>query len=176
MRGKNERCRHPDCIYRTTGEDAKWHNCDYLFKTGCSRTAGLSPEAAKPCNCKQYVPDPSKRPVKVKRESTDPQWHTEALRLNDMGLTNKEIAQRVRRNVDNVSKFLRKSGRKANRTGTLNGWDWDRAREMWAARANDPEIAEEIGCSVSTVRRWRERNNLLPNVRTREARHGERVM
>lgn len=87
---KDISCRHPDCIYRTRGENAKWWKCNYLAITGKCRTAGLSPEEAKPCNCKKYILRSAKN------------WEEKAQALYDAGATDGEIAEKLGKSYNSV--------------------------------------------------------------------------
>ena len=40
-------------------------------------------------------------------------------------------------------------------------WEW--ARDLYLAGLNDREIAEKLGCCVSSVWRWRNKYELFPN-------------
>lgn len=90
MKKKNERCRHPDCLYRVHGEYSKMWQCNYFFMTGQCRTAGLSPEEAKPCNCREYVPEKEKG------------WEKRALELYDDGATDEQIAEAIGKTFNTV--------------------------------------------------------------------------
>jgi hypothetical protein len=54
---EDERCRHPDCIYRNRSDPDKSGNCNYMVIEGRSRTAGLPERLRLPANCPHYKPD-----------------------------------------------------------------------------------------------------------------------
>jgi len=87
---KDTSCRHPDCIYRTQGENTKWWNCDYLTITRKCRTAGLSAEEAKPCNCKKYIP------------RSETKWEKKAQAMYNAGASDEEIAEATGKSYNTV--------------------------------------------------------------------------
>ena len=54
---EDERCRHPDCIYRNRSDPDKSGNCSYMIIEGRSRTARLPERLRLPVNCPFYKPD-----------------------------------------------------------------------------------------------------------------------
>lgn len=52
---------------------------------------------------------------------------------------------------------------KDNTGNRVNAMDQMQARRLWAEGMSDQQIAEQIGCSNSTVHNWRVRNRLKSN-------------
>lgn len=50
-------------------------------------------------------------------------------------------------------------------------YDWKRAEELYRRGMNDCQIARELGCTFSSVKRWRYKRGLLPN--TKKGRKAE---
>lgn len=154
-------CRHSDCVYRTIHNTA--HRCDYFFITGKLRTAGLDPEAAKPCSCTAYTPSKKRRAAVVvkppKRNDADT-WRQKAVDLAKQGLTIAQIATTLGRHPSTIAGALRAAGVQA-RHPDMTRYDWSRAYELWEDGASLRGIADDLGCSISAVKKW-VNNHLKP--------------
>lgn len=152
------RCRHPDCKYHA--EKVAHNGCDYLTITGHSRIKGLSEEEAWPCNCKKYKPrDGKEKPAVGEREKP---WHAACLRLHEAGRTAREIGTELNMRPETIRAFLKRMGLKPNRPD-FKIYDWGLAMRMYQRGAPDGVIAIAIGCSVESVRQWRNKQGLIPN-------------
>ena len=157
---KEERCQHPDCLYRNRSDPHATGNCNYCSMTGRTRTAGL-PEAMKlPCNCPRYISDG--KTCKVPKKD----WTIEATRLYADGATDREIAEAVGKRVQSVQNWRwNVMHRPPNppKPGHRAKYDWKRAEELYRHGLNDCQIARELGCTFASVRRWRLKQELMPN-------------
>lgn len=170
---ESERCRHPDCIYRNRVDPEKSGNCDYCRMEGKPRLSrlaqklGLPPERVThrmklPVNCPFYKPDGVTPPASEKEES----WRDIARRLYDQGATDREIADRLGKDINRIGTIRRKQWKLPPNPGTHGpavSIDYERAEELYRRGANDSEIAQALGCSVSAVYKWRNKHELLPN-------------
>ena len=95
---EDERCRHPDCIYRNRADPDKSGNCSYMIIEGRSRTARLPERLRLPVNCPFYKPDGVTPPEPEKRWD----WRNEAWKLYRAGATDREIADRLHLGVTTV--------------------------------------------------------------------------
>ena len=157
---ESERCHHPECIYRNHSDPSQTGRCNYLTMTGHSRTAHMPPHLRDPCYCTDYVP--SGMPVPEKRAD----WKTEATRLYLAGATDREIAESLGLKYGTVQAWrYNQLKRPANPDVRGSGvkFDWERARELYRRGMSDIQIANELGCSIQSVRRWRTKQELLPN-------------
>ena len=160
---EEERCRHPDCIYRATRTNEKGSykggNCNYLTMTGRSRIKGEPGRLSLPCFCTEYVPS-GQPPQKQKAD-----WKDKALDLYNAGATDREIAEALGVKRDSVCAWRHRVGLPLHRDrmGPVTTIDWKRARELHRQGLNDREIAEAIGCGVNAVWRWRYKYELFPN-------------
>ena len=157
---KHERCRHPDCIHRNHSDQEATGRCHYWMNTGHCRTAGLPERLTLPCNCPYYEPGGGE----PKHVLTD--WKKTAWALYEAGATDKEIATAVGKTPIQVGDYRRKEWKappNPDRKGPAPRFDWKRARELHRRGLNDAQIARELGCSVSTVRGWRFKQNLFSN-------------
>lgn len=160
---EDERCRHPDCIYRAKDARDTKHTagrCNYLSITGRSRIAGLPDRLQLPCNCAEYVPDGSDP---ARAES----WKDRAFALYHVGATDKEIAQATGISLQHVGTWRRRNGLSLHKDkkGPEPVFDWKKAKELYRRGLNDAEIAKALGCGTSCVWRWRYKHELLPNGR-----------
>ena len=159
------RCIHPDCIYRNRGDPDRTGNCNYFSMTGTCRISGLKPPQQEPENCPRYVPDGTTPPV----PGND--WKPEATRLYLAGATDREIAEAVGVKYDTVQHWRYNTlKRPANPSvkGPAAKFDWEKAQELYRHGKNDQEIAHELGCSPSSVWRWRTKYELFPNAKRRK--------
>lgn len=155
---EDERCRHPDCIYRNRGYYAQaTGQCDYLRIAGKSRIKGLPDRLQLPCNCPRYVPD-STSPVEL---ITRTMWE-EALALYRAGATDKEIAEAIGKSREGVCAWRHRNNLPCNPDQRGNGkrYDWTVARKLYDAGMCDREIAEALGCNQTSVMNWRNREGL----------------
>ena len=172
---EDERCIHPDCIYRAKYASDKGlsvaGNCNYMAMNGKSRIAGLPDRLQLPCNCPEYVPNVTD-PELYKQKT----WQDKALALYNAGATDREIAQACGKESQRVGEWRRKLGLPLHpdRKGTDPRFDWKQARELYRRGYNDREIAEALGCGVSTVWRWRFKYELFPNDHGGRKRKGEK--
>ena len=159
----NERCIHPDCIFRTTSNPTGEGQCDYLTRTGKSRIAGLPERMQLPCNCPYY--EPSGKPIEATKNED---WRTRALRLYQAGATDGEIAAAVGVSRSRVQKWryatLKKPANK-DKKGPPVKIDYKRVSELYRKGYNDVRIADKLGCGQTIIFRWRTKNN-LPPIRT----------
>ena len=170
---ESERCRHPDCVYRNRVEPEKSGNCDYCRMVGKTRLSLLpgklklppekiTPEMELPVNCPFYKPDGVTPPEPV----TDENWKDIARRLYDEGATDREIADRLGKNICHIGTMRRRDWKlppNPDKRGPEVRIDYERATELYRWGANDREIAQSLGCSVSAVLKWRNKYELLPN-------------
>lgn len=164
---KTQHCIHPECIYRASpSESSLKHNCDYAGITGECRTVGVSEEDKLPCNCKKYVPGGEPARTVIRRGL----WRDEAWGVYRSGATDQEIAEAmgVSRNAVRKWRYDNNLPCHQGKAGPPAGdYDWEKAMEAFEAGATDREIAAVIGVkSVTPVRHWRERNNLVQNTDT----------
>ena len=64
---KLRRCKHPDCIFRTTAQGLKdLYNCSYAEITRSTRLAKHPPDKRQPADCEEYKPrtlvEPKRQP------------------------------------------------------------------------------------------------------------------
>lgn len=163
---EDERCRHPDCIYRAPKGEK--HGCNYLYMTGHCRTVGLPPRLQLPCNCPRYIPDGTSPTEIITRD-----WRDEALGLYNAGATDHEIAEALGISYDRVNRWRREKGLPLHPARKGSAFDWEKVEELYRHGANDIQIAQELGCSVSSVWRWRYKYELFPNYKKRRARTNE---
>ena len=150
------RCRHPDCEYHA--EKGAPNGCDYLSITGHSRTKGLSEDEAWPCTCRKYRPrDGKERPAAGEKP-----WHDACLQLHEAGRSAREIGDALNMCPTTIRAFLKRMGLKPNRND-MKIFDWELALRMYQAGAPDGAIARAIGCSVESVRQWRNKQGMIPN-------------
>ena len=157
---ESERCRHPDCVYRNHGDPDATGRCRYWMLTGKCRTVGLPKRLTLPKNCPYYAPDgTSPKPVLT-------EWREKAWALYEAGATDKEIAAAVGKTPIQVGNYRRKEWKappNPDKKGPGTRFDWKKAKELHRRGLNDAQIAREIGCSPSTVRNWRFKQNLFSN-------------
>ena len=161
---EEERCQHPDCIYRN--KNASDHgmtnpgNCNFLTMTGRSRIKGLPDRLQLPCNCIEYIPDRTATAAMVGMN-----WEERARKLYNAGATDNEIAQATGVKYDRVNRWRRRQGMPIHRDkkGPAPAFDWKKAMELYRHGASDVTIAREIGCSVRAVWHWRFKCELIPN-------------
>lgn len=170
---ESERCRHPDCIYRNRVDPEKSGNCDYCRMEGKPRLSrlakklGLPPERVThrmklPVNCPFYKPDGVTPPAPETEES----WRDIARRLYDQGATDREIADRLGKDINRIGTIRRKQWNLPPNPGPHGpavSIDYEQATALYRRGANDCEIAQALGCSVSAVYKWRNKYELLPN-------------
>ncbi len=151
-------CVHPECIYRAAGHGTAGA-CDYLTVTGKSRIKGLPPKLQLPCNCPYYIPDGTEREREPEKEKS---WQEKAAALHRAGATDREIAAALDLKKDTVRVWRYRHGLPVNRDRMGDGehFDWTKARELYDEGACDTEIMELLGCSRSTVYKWRDREGL----------------
>lgn len=169
---ENERCKHPDCIYRATKEiqGAHGYNCNYLLMTGRCRTVGLPERLKLPCNCPRYIPDGTSPTEIITRD-----WRDEARSLYDAGATDHEIAEALGISYDRANRWRRSEGLPIHpdKKGSPMQFDWQRAEDLYRHGASDCEIARQLGCSVSSVWRWRYKYELFPVGKCGSRKSGE---
>lgn len=120
----------------------------------------MPPRLREPCHCTDYVPDGTPVPEKLA------DWKTEATRLYLAGATDREIAEILGIKHSTVQAWrYSQLKRPANPDVRGSGvkFDWERARELYRRGMSDLQIANELGCSIQSVRRWRTKQELLPN-------------
>lgn len=157
---EHERCRHPDCIYRNHADPEMSGRCHYWMITGRCRIVGLPERLQLPCNCPYYEPGGGK----PKPALSD--WREKAWALYEAGATDKEIAEAVGKSVITVRDYRRRAWAappNPDKKGPGTRFDWKKAKELHRRGLNDAQIAREIGCSPSTVRNWRFKQNLFSN-------------
>ena len=155
----DERCRHPDCIYRNQAKEGVWaHSCDYLRITGKSRIKGLPDRRQLPCNCPHYIPDGTS-PVEILTRNKE----DEALALYNAGATDREIEEALGRRRGWACQWRHKRNLPVNRDQMGGGmrYDWDAARKLYDEGACDKEIMRLLGCSQTAVYQWRAREGLV---------------
>ena len=160
---ENERCQHPDCVYRNSKDPVQTGQCNYLALTGRSRTVGLPERLKLPCFCPYYEPNGKT----VTRQEED--WRAQALKLYNAGATDGEIAEALGAPRGRVQKWRSRTLKKPpnrDRMGPETRFDWKRAKTLYKQGWDDIRIAGELECSISSVWRWRNRNGLPPNRRT----------
>ena len=161
---KEERCQHPDCIYRNRSDPTKSGNCDYFSFTGKCRTPSLAEEEKSPGNCPRYVSDGRTCPTPTV------EWRVTATALYNAGYTDREIAEKVGKDAATVQSWRQKVLRRPpNRPapGFRSKFDWKKAEELYRHGASDMQIAKALGCCVSAVVHWRGKYELLPNTKRR---------
>lgn len=172
---ESERCRHPDCVYRNRVDPEKSGNCDYCRMEGKPRLSrlaqklGLPPERVThrmklPVNCPFYKPDGVTPPAPEMEES----WGDIARRLYEQGATDREIADRLGKDINRIGTIRRKQWRLPPNPGPHGpavSIDYEQATALYRRGANDCEIAQALGCSVSAVYKWRNKHELLPNIK-----------
>ena len=84
---------------------------------------------------------------------------------NEFGVT--PVAVRAWRERNNLDANHASGGRQEG-SGREPTVDYDRAMVLHGRGWNDPEIAEDIGCDVRTIRDWRKREGLSSNFRKPE--------
>ena len=157
-----ERCQHPDCIYRNRFDPEKTGNCNYCGMMGQSRTAGLPEELKDPAKCPRYISN-GKTPETPKRD-----WREDAAALYADGKTDREIAEALGKYVQQVQNWRWNIMRRPPNPpapGHRAIYDWKRAEELYRRGMNDCQIARELGCTFSSVKRWRYKRGLLPNTK-----------
>lgn len=152
------KCRHKDCIFRTNVKFPH-HACDYAAMTGRTRTRRDKP--ANTAKCEFYV----KRIGGYRRRGyslTGPAWEQVALSLHHAGYDSAEIARICSADPEAVEKlFQQRAKPKAARPKTYLGEiNTDKARALYEQGLSDHKMAEELGCSKSLVKRWRDTNGL----------------
>lgn len=151
------KCRHKDCIFRNTEHDPK-HACDYAAMTGRTRTRRDKP--ANTAKCEFYV----KRIAGYRRRGyslTGPAWEQVALSLHHAGYDSAEIARIVGAAPEAVAKLIaQRAGRSPRPKTYLGEINTDKARALYEQGLSDHKMAEELGCSKSLVKRWRDTNGL----------------
>ena len=157
----DERCRHPDCIYRNQAKEGVWaHGCDYLRITGKSRIKGLPDRLQLPCNCPYYTPDGTS-PVEILTRNKE----DEALALYNAGATDREIDTALGKQKGWACRWRNRQQPQlpVNRDQMGSGmrYDWDAARKLYDEGACDKEIMRLLGCSQTTVHQWRAREGLV---------------
>ena len=161
-----ELCRRSDCFYwnRAFNDPMK---CRYMEITGKSRIKGLPPKLQLPCNCPYYEPSGRKAAALA-----NPDWKDEALTLYRAGATDKEIetALELRRGAACEWRHRMRLPVNRDQMGTGERYDWEAARKLYDEGACDQEIMALLGCSQTTVVRWRDREGLeLHPARARKA-------
>ena len=157
---EDERCRHPDCVYRNRSDPEKSGNCNYMVIEGRSRTAGLPERLRLPANCPHYKPDGTTPTEPTKRRN----WRDEAWKLYRAGATDREIADAMGLKVTRVANMRRRAWHlppNPDHKGPAVSIDYKRAEELARRGLNDREIAEELGCSIAAIWRWRYKRQLL---------------
>ena len=154
----DERCRHPDCVYRNRTNVYSQGQCAYLEMTGHCRIAGLPERRQLPCNCPRYISDGTS-PVELITRSI----HDEALALYRVGATDREMETALGRRRGWACQWRHKRNLPVNRDQMGGGtrYDWDAARKLYDEGACDQEIMELLGCSQTTVHQWRAREGLV---------------
>ena len=88
--------------------------------------------------------------------------HKEIVDAINAGEKRADVARRLKIDVGHVSRVAKLYiGAVWSKGNTV---DYDRMRELYDAGCNDPDIAEQMDCAVSTVRWWR-RFERLPAMR-----------
>lgn len=169
---KTERCWREDCIYRNRNDPSMAGRCSYWMMTGHCRTVGLPPEQQLPCNCPRYIL--SGRKPRARRSDTPADWQAEAMALYREGATDREIASALDIHTERFARLRRKQGLKPNpdQRGPAPRFDWKRAECLYRQGMNDREIADALGCAISSVWRWRYKYMLFPqHWRIEEGKH-----
>lgn len=157
---EDERCRHPDCVYRNRADPDKSGNCNYMVIEGRSRTARLPERLRLPVNCPFYKPDGTTPPEPEKRRD----WRNEAWKLYRAGATDREIAEALGKTSSCIATMRRRKWKLSpnpDHKGPEASIDYKRAEELARRGLNDREIAEELGCSINSIWRWRYKRQLL---------------
>ena len=155
----DERCRHPDCVYRNRTNVYSQGQCAYLEMTGHSRIAGLPERLQLPCNCPRYISDGTS-PVELITRSI----HDEAMALYRVGATDREMEEALGRRRGWACRWRHsvEPPLPVNRDQMGGGmrYDWEVARRLYDEGACDQEIMELLGCTQTTVYNWRAREGL----------------
>jgi transposase len=161
---EDERCRHPDCVYRNRSDPDKSGNCNYSIIEGRSRTARLPEQLRLPANCPHYKPDGVTPPEPV----TEYAWREDARRLYDAGATDREIAEELGKTSSCIATMRQRKWKlppNKDRHGTRVRLDYERVEELYRHGLNDRQIAEKLECGIETIRKWRYKHELLPNIK-----------
>jgi DNA-binding CsgD family transcriptional regulator len=89
----------------------------------------------------------------------------EMKRLRDIGVTNGEIAKRLGCGETTVTDAVRHFGWPKKTTGQRIDVDVPKLFALWATQATLPEIAEELGCKLTSLWTLKRRHKLPPKRR-----------
>lgn len=178
-------CKHPDCRYRNKEEGRLGYafKCNYLSITGRSRIAQLPEELRDPAKCPLYDPGPKEhrrekiiiehkqtststaanrvKPIQDHKPNPAPlkPWQEEALKLHSQGLNNGEIVAALGVKQTTLAQFLTRRGLKRNKTIRVF-IDWEQGKRLWESGATDKEVAEALGCGISTANHFRKKHGI----------------
>jgi DNA-binding CsgD family transcriptional regulator len=89
----------------------------------------------------------------------------EMKRLRDIGVTNGEIAKRLGCGETTVTDAVRQFGWPKKTTGQRIDVDVPKLFALWATQATLPEIAEQLGCKLTSLWTLKRRHKLPPKRR-----------
>ena len=89
----------------------------------------------------------------------------EMKRLRDIGVTNGEIAKRLGCGETTVTDAVRHFGWPKKTTGQRIDVDVPKLFALWATQATLPEIAEQLGCKLTSLWTLKRRHKLPPKRR-----------
>lgn len=166
---ETERCRRMDCVYRNPNYPQQAWRCNYESVTGRARIAGYKGKKTLPCNCPRYESDGS-LPAPVE------DWKATALGMWEEGRTDREIADATGQPMAKVTRWRNRLKLEVHpdRKGPPPQFDWKKALTLYRRGYNDKEIAQKLGCGVSTVWRWRFKYELFPQDHGGRKRKGEK--
>lgn len=156
----NRRC--SSCIYRA-GNRQSVNGCDYALITGKCRTAEIDdPELLHPSKCPLYVKGVRQNAVDhipLTDKNRGRIKHEEFKRLWEQGATDKELANTFGVSPITIGIYRRKRGYACNveQKTVKPQYNYETMEQLYYSGKWDKEIAEELGCCISTVIAWRRR-------------------
>lgn len=160
------------CAYSVSDAEHMQHLCDYCGITNHCKIVEKNGvrTVQKPEDCTFF--EPSKRSfIKRPPKSLKSVDRDILLNLWRAGKTDTEIAEETGMSRNAVTQWRRKSRLEKNIPPTCRRYNFEGARALYESGANARQMADAVGCSLTTLYAWLQEEGLTPPGRESRAAH-----